>query len=464
MFAAQETTLFDVTDRLEPSIIKTGQKSGNYCAAQMNNNAGLSFMIVVNEAGDFALRTRDGNEFFLLSGVIGNAGDGIPNITYEPTKKPTNVAQGTNLVYVWNYRNRLYFIQKHSMNAWYLPLDAVGGVLQPIYLAGASARGGKLLFGATWSVDTGDGTDDKCVFVTTLGEVLIFTGSNPGDAANWRQEGRYQIGAPLGMNAHTLLGGDLIILTVDGAVPISQAIQKDSGALDLALLTKNIKPLWRDEVFDKRDKPWTIKKWDEYGGIFIAAPGGERADNKRCLVANNATGAWFTYTWDATCFLRQRDWMFFGTPDGKIMWADRGGRDDGRPYTATLVGGWETFQSGAAQVTWHQARAIFLARATEPFHPQITAAVDYVVSIPTPPPIGPDVGTIGVWDEGHWDDAMWDASPRPPRTTRNTMWVSIGNSGFAHAPVVQAQIAQTTRPTVELIAIGTTQETGGVNV
>ena len=209
---------------------------------------------------------------------------------------------------------------------------------------------------------------------------------------------------------------------------------------------------------------WTIKKWDEYGGIFIAAPGGTKVYNRRCLVANNETGAWFVYTWDATCFLRLREHMFFGTRDGRIMWADRSGSDDGRPYTATLVGGWETFQSGSAQVTWHQARAIFLARASEPFQPQLTSAVDYVVSIPPPPPIGPDIGRSAVWDEGLWDDALWDADNRPPRTTRNTLWVSIGTSGFAHAPVVQAQIKQTSRPTVELIAIGTTQERGGVNV
>jgi hypothetical protein len=465
MYAANATTLYDVTLQHAPTVIKTGQASGNYCAVQMNNNAGEVYMIVANDAGDFLLRTRDGVTFTTLSGVIGAAGDGVTNITYDPAKLPAGVAQGTGLVYVWKYRNRLYFIQKNSMNAWYLDtIDAVGGVLKPIYMAGASNRGGKLLFGATWSIDAGDGTDDKCVFVTDLGDVLIFTGSNPGDATNWRQEGRYQIGAPLGMNAHCLLGGDLIILTVDGAVPLSQAITKDSGAMDLALLTKNIKPLWRDEVYRKRDQHWTIKRWDEYGGIFIAAPGGEKDFNKRCLVANNATGAWFTYTWDATCFALMREFMFFGLPNGKIMWADRRGHDDGKPYVATLVGGWETFQSGAAQVVWHQARAIFLARSNEPFQPQLDAAVDYVTTIPQPPPIGPDVGQLSVWDEGLWDEALWDADDRPPRTTRNTMWVSIGKSGFAHAPVVQVQIKQTTRPTVELIAIGTTQEPGGVNV
>ena len=72
---------------------------------------------------------------------------------------------------------------------------------------------------------------------------------------------------------------------------------------------------------------------------------------------------------------------------------------------------------------------------------------------------------LDVWDEGLWDDALWDAAaPATPRTTRNTMWVSIGMSGFAHAPIVQVQVAQNARPDVELIAIGTTQERGGVNV
>jgi len=463
MYAANATKLYDVTTGIA-TMIKDGQGSGNYFSAQMNNNSGDNFMIVGNDAGDFLLRTRDGLAFFLLSGVIGAAGDGVPNITYDPAKLPAGVPQGTGLVYSWKYRNRLYFIQESSMNAWYLPLDAVGGVLQPIYLAGAATKGGKLLFGASWSIDAGDGIDDKCVFVTDLGELLIFTGSNPSDAANWRQEGRYQIGPPLGMNAHMLLGGDLLIATVDGIVPVSQAIQKDSGALTLALLTRNIKPLWRGEVDDKREWPWTMKRWDEYGGIFVATPGGTTPSTKHCLVANNETGAWFVYTWDVTCLIRMRGDMFFGTQTGIVMQADRTGYDDGLPYTATLVGGWETFQSGAARVTWHQARAVFASRFAEPFQPQLAAAVDYLITIPPPPPPGLDPGVLDVWDEGLWDDALWDTPAAGKAPIRNTMWVSIGMSGFAHAPIVQVQVAQQARPDVELIAIGTTQETGGVNV
>ena len=43
------------------------------------------------------------------------------------------------------------------MNAWYLDIDAYQGALQMIPLGGSAAKGGSLLFGATWSIDTGDG-------------------------------------------------------------------------------------------------------------------------------------------------------------------------------------------------------------------------------------------------------------------------------------------------------------------
>jgi hypothetical protein len=462
MYAANATKLYDVTSST-PVLVKGSQASGNYVAAQLFNQA-ENWMIALNDAGDFVLRTKNGIAWTVLSGVAGAAADGANNITYDPAKLPTGVAQGTGLVYAWTYRNRLYFIQRDSMNAWYLDVNFVGGVLQPIYLSGASTRGGKLLFGATWSIDAGDGTDDKCVFVTDTGEVLVFTGSNPGDVANWRQEGRYHIGAPLGMNAHIVIGGDLFIMTVDGVVPLSEAISKESGKLEQAMISRTIKPLWRDEVAAKRAYPWTIKKWDEYGAVFIATPGGTTPTTKSCLLLNNVTGAWARFTWDATCFLRMRTDMFFGTQNGIVMQADRSGYDDGVPYVATLVGGWEMFQNGSAQVVWHQARAIFTAGANEPFEPQLAATVDYGITIPPPPPAGIDPGSGEGWDEGAWDSAHWDAPSSGGPIQRSTLWVSIGASGHAHAPIVQVTVAQVSRPRVELIAIATTQERGGVNV
>jgi hypothetical protein len=450
MFAGNATKLYDVTANGTPTLIASGQSSGNYCASQMANASG-DYMMVVNDAGDYPLRF-DGSIWTVLNGG---------QITGPPG---SSVVAGHNLTYVWKYRGRWFFIEGGSMNAWYLPLDAIQGALAMIPLSGAAAKGGKLLFGASWSLDAGNGIDQKCVFVTDLGEILIFSGTDPSNADMWKQEGLYAMSPPLGMNAHLQVGGDLLVATVDGIIPTSQAIAKDVTVLDLAAITLPIKSMWRDEVTAKRTWAWTMKKWDEYGGIFVTWPGGPPGQT-RCAAFNVGTNAWTRFTgWDATCFIRMRSDMYFGTQTGIIMHADQTGTDDGQPYVATLVMGWGVFQSGAAEVTWRQARASFRASFAEPFQPQLAATVDYVVTLPPPPPPGQDPGIADVWDQGLWDQAKWDqAAPGTP-AVRNTGWVSIGATGYDHAPIVQVTVAQQAKPDVELIAIGATYESMGVNV
>jgi hypothetical protein len=449
MYAGQATKLFDVTFST-PTLIKSGQASGNYCASQLANASG-DYMLVLNDAGDFPLR-YDGTTWTTLNAdqIHGPVG--------------STVEHGRNLTYVCKYRNRWFFVEGGTMNAWYLGIDSIGGLLSMIPLSGAATRGGKLLFCATWSIDAGDGIDDKLVFCTNHGELLIFTGSNPADASNWRQEGRYQVPEPMGMNAHIPIGGDLLIATVEGIVPVSAAITKTSGDLDLAMITKNIKSTWRNEAITKNNMPWTLERWDEYGAMFVTFPGG-KPGKRYCGIVNTGTGAWGRYTgWDVTCFIRLRGDMFFGTQDGIIQQADRNGNDDGVAYTATMVGGWEMFQSPSQTVVWRQARANFTTKSNADFNPQVSACTDYVVSIPTAPPPAADPGVLDVWDQGLWDEALWDQDVPAFAIVRNTGWVSVGLTGYSHAPVIQVTMQQQAKPDVELISISATYERCGVNV
>jgi hypothetical protein len=511
MFAAQPTKLFDVT-LTTPVLIKAGQTSGNYAAAQMNNAAG-DWLIACNDAGDPPLRFNGTSWVSLDVSTIPAWANGVAYSIGATAKDPdgtywrnatahTSAATGTfaadraarpgfwlataadgsswitgpapgfgpppALSYVWKYRNRLFFIQRRSMSAWYLDINSVGGALLEIPLSGAAGKGGTLLFGAVYSTDAGDGNDDKCVFVTTLGEVLVFTGTNPGDAANWRQEGRWALGKPMGMNAHTQIGGDLVVLTIEGIVPLSVALARDISQTELAMLTRTIKPMWRENVAKRTTYPWTIARWDEYGALFVTWPGGNPGD-RMCAVSNLATGAWCRFIgYDALCFLRRGADLFYGTQDGIIMQGERTGYDDGnharKPYLATLVGGWEMFGAPAANFTWHQARANFHSAAGEPFQPQLAAAVNYNIVLPSPPQAGPDTGPLDVWDQGLWDDARWDQPPPLAPPVRSTLWVSIGETGYAHAPIVQVTVSQLAPPKVELISIGATYEPAGVNV
>ena len=449
MFVANATKVYDVSTST-PVEVASGRTSGNYAASQMANAAG-DFLTAVNDTGDAPLQF-DGTTWTVLDGgeITGPVG--------------TAVEAGLNLVHVCKYRNRYFFIEGNSMNAWYLPLNAIGGVLALIPLSGAAAKGGKLLFATSWSIDAGDGIDDKLVFATTLGELIIFTGGNPADPANWRQEGRYDLSPPLGMNAFLSIGGDLLVATVDGILPVSGAITKSRSELELASVTRTIRSMWRTEALDKRDQHWTIKKWDAYGGIFVTLPG-DPVGKHKLLAVNSATGAWTRFTgWDAMCFVGMRDDMFFGTQTGIVMQMDRTGKDDGAPYLATLVGGWEMFQSPSQTVTWRQSRVSFSARSGEPFVPQVSACTDYIITLPPPPLIGPDPGLLDLWDEGLWDAAEWDAPMPPTNVVRNTGWVSIGQTGFTHAPIIQVYVAQQAKPEVDLIAIAATFERAGITV
>src|SRR5215831_15271728 len=108
MFAGQATTLYDVTTTT-PVVVKGGQASGNYSTAIMGNQSGIH-LIAVNDAGDFPLHF-DGTtwETFNADQIVGPTGPGT-----------TGVEHGSGLTYVWTYRNRMFFIQGGTMNAYYL--------------------------------------------------------------------------------------------------------------------------------------------------------------------------------------------------------------------------------------------------------------------------------------------------------------------------------------------------------
>lgn len=527
MFAATATRLFDVSFADTPTLI-TGigtQTDGNYSAAQLANTGG-DWLLAVNDSGDFvrryngtswtylstttptawafthnyivgdrALDTTDNTRWKCLiahtspgSGTfaaartafatanpppatqqweVERASDNVSFIT-GPVTAPASIQNGQGLTHVWKHANRLFFVQGGTMNAWCLPVHAVGGELIYIPLSGATKRGGSLLFGASWSVDSGSGMDDKCIFVTDQGEVVIFAGTDPTSSTNWKQEGCYDISKPLGKNAHTKLGGDILIATVDGIVPLTATMSKDVSALSLAAITYNIEPMWTRELRDPiKTYPWTLAKWDEGSALFVTFPGGKSYKTKTVGVSNLHTGAWCRYVgWDAMCFMQINGNLFFGTQDGRIMLAESTGFDDahyegdsdyplGNSYVCTMVGGWEMFQTPPNQVTWLQARAAFFSAASEPFEPQLSATTDYAFKMPLPPAVGPDVGGLSVWDQGLWDLALWDQLSYVA-SARNTLWVSIGETGFSHAPIVQVSIGQKIRPDVELISVSAT--------
>jgi hypothetical protein len=358
------------------------------------------------------------------------------------------------------YRNRIWLTDQ-TMTAYYLPIDAITGAVGDVVLAGVFRKGGNILFTATWSVDAGNGPNDYIVFATTEGEYAIYQG-DPADAATWGIVGLYDASPPMGKNAYLRVGGDLLVLTEIGLVPMSNIKNKDPAALALASISRNIQPDWQSEAQLRRTLPWEIVKWTSRNIAYITCPvtGEESVTPPICFAVNLETGAWSKVTgWNTRCMILHDDGVYFGTNDGALVQADIGGSDQGELIYYTYVGQMDHLGAVGAYKTVTQARAIF--RTLAEFNPKVSVTTDYSVSLPSYPAAA-SPASASLWDVGLWDQATWDTGTTYYTVT--TKWVSIGRSGFAHAPVILMTSGSTAAPSAELVAFDTLYNPGGMAV
>ena len=121
------------------------------------------------------------------------------------------------LVNVCVSKQRLFFAEKGSLNAWYTSgVGEVQGTLYKLDLSTIFRDGGELITIASWTQDAGQGIDDLTVFLTSEGEVAVYAGSNPNDASDWRLKGIYRMSRPIGYRCTVQHQGDIVIISEDG--------------------------------------------------------------------------------------------------------------------------------------------------------------------------------------------------------------------------------------------------------
>lgn len=432
-FAATASVISEITTvadaNVAPTPTVTGRTSGRYSTEHFGT-AGGDYLYAVNGSDDPLL--YNGTTFTPINATS------TPAITGAPT---------ADFSHVWSFANRLFFVEQGSMTAWYLPVDSIGGAAQSFSLAGVFKLGGALLFGAKWSMDAGDGLDDKCVFVSTQGEVAVYEGTNPGSAADWSKAGVYQIAKPLGPNANVTAGGDLLIATEVGLVPISEAVKRDVAALELGAVSQPIAPYWQQQARLISGQNWEIVKLPRQNIMVVSQPAVDDMVGS-CLVANLQTGAWSRIVgWKTNCLGTFSNEGYFGGSSGLVFLMNSGGSDDGAPYTCVFMGHHDDFAAPTMQKTVLQMRPVF--RSGTPFLPKLDAVVDYDETVSSPPSSPSDFSGNG-WDEGEWDAALWDSENLIVRPAR---WVSIGATGHVVAPVLQLTYGVTPTPLVEFVSI-----------
>ncbi len=354
----------------------------------------------------------------------------------------TNVATAA-LNQVWLFKERLFFVEKDSLSVWYLPVKSLGGAASEIDLGAVFRRGGRLMFGATWSLDSGSGLDDVCIFVTTNGEVAVYQGTDPASAATWSLTGVYDISAPLNKHAFFKAGGDLAILTLDGIIPLSEALKRDRAALQAVAISYPIEDAWKAAVANATTAfPVTATLWQSQAMLLIGVPG----RTSTAYVANARTGAWCRYTgWDVRCGAVANDDLYFGTSDGKVMQGETGGSDNGAQYTGIYVPKFTTAGSPVKKVLNH-AGATFLCAGVPQF--RMVGLADYVVpSLTVPQTVVSNESST--WGTGVWGTFVWGGSAAAEPFDQWKTVRAVGHS-ISHAFLVTAN--QAPKPIFEILS------------
>jgi hypothetical protein len=446
LFAADATNIFDITSPADkdvaPSADVSSQTSGYYSHVNISTSGGF-YMYAVN--GDDYPQLYDGSTWQQVTDV---------STPFAITGLSTSQLQA--LSHVGVYRSRLVFAESGSLNIHYLPADSVGGAAGTLSLKGVFGEGGEILFTTTWSLDSGDGLDDKLVVVTTEGEVAIY--ENDFADASFNKVGVYNITPPMGKNAFIKAGGDPIIATKTGMVPVSQAVTKDPAALSLSAISYPFEDKWLEGVKNRSSLPWEVVKWPDKDLAYVSQPIDSDDDEALCFVVNLLTGAWSTYKgWDTRCFALHDSQLYFGSNDSKVKKAELTGYDDDdQAYLCKYAGAWDHLNVVGATKTVRQARAIF--RTSNDFLPQISGSVDYATSFPSAPNAVALEASDSLWDSGLWDEAVWDVGSES--RTYTTRWKAIEKTGSSFSPQIQVTVAGNNTPTAELAVFDVTYETG----
>jgi hypothetical protein len=308
------------------------------------------------------------------------------------------------------------------------------------------------LFGASWSLDGGGGLTAQCIFVTTEGECAVYQGTDPSVAANWSLVGVYRIGKPMGPKAWIHAGGDLVIATDVGFVPLSQAVQRDYAALSPSAVSYPIETAWNDAVAARSGEFWGCEVWPSKQMVLVALP--TVSDTSPQIFAANArTGAWARFTgWDATCVQLFGERLFFGSAGGKIIEAEVTGADQEAVYVSTCVPLFDPLKSPASLKTGMSARATLLSPL------RVAAGLsfqhDFTVNLP-PAPDDIVIPAGALWGVGIWGTSQWGATAV---TQTFQEWRSISGSGYSVAPAVQISSGSIVPPDVELVSIDMTYD------
>jgi hypothetical protein len=456
MFAATNAGIYDVTTSTDP----------DYPVAPANAHALTSGLLQYTQI------TNAGGAYLIAANGVDAACfyNGTSWASFVADATPVNPGEidglaPAGIVSPLLFKNRIWCIEKDSLSAWYFPTDAIAGVLEEFPMGGIFPKGGNLVEIASWSLDTGAGMDDMLVFRTSMGEIAIYSGNDPSDTETWQLVSIFYVSEPVGKVPSVDLGGDVVMLTRSGLIPLSKVVQ---GAAQESLfesaLSRNISKTLNRLIVAREDGQafeWEIHNVPALQMLWVVIPPTSTTSDVQ-FVMNTTTGAWTAFDLPATCLSVMAGLVYFGTADGRVCVYTSGSTvtkdaikldgTGGGAVSGEFLSAFSYLDDPTSLKHFKLVRPVMQA-TTQP-DTRLSLALDFDTG---------DLNTYGTptgsvtqsynWDSGIWDDAVWSNTSSIFRP-----WSSV--TGIGYAAAVRFKVSNIS--STSLAAMEVVYEKGGV--
>lgn len=402
LFAASGTSVYDIsTSGAIGAAVYTSFTNSRLEYVNFANSAG-TYLYIVNGAD--APTTYDGTTW------------ANPSLTF-PMGVSSDEMNSINM-----HKSRVWFTRGGTLEAYFLDPLAISGTASLFDLSSVAQLGGELIASATWSIDAGTGLDDLMVFFTSEGEVIVYRGTDPTSAANWLLVGVFRIGSPIGgARCWIKYAGDLLVITTDGIVPLSGALQSSRTNPRVAI-TDNIQTAVNTAVTAYGGNfGWQLLDFPKGNMLMLNVPVNE-GDMQEQYVMNSITKAWCRFTgWDANCFTLYNDMPYFGA-DTYVGLAWSGNADNGTNITADILQSFQSFGNLSALKRFTMARPVIRSNGTPAILTNVNLDYD-VRAVTTNILFTPS--SRAKWDNAKWEQAKWGGGQNILKT-----WQGLNGIGF----------------------------------
>ena len=271
--------------------------------------------------------------------------------------------------------------------------------------------------------------DDNLAFMTNKGELILYSGTDPANAATWTLIGVWNLGEPVGTRCMMKWTGDLLVLTLGGLIPMASTLQSSRLDPRVALTDKIQGAITEATTNYGSSAGWQIFYNSKNNYLCINVP--VSVGSQQQYAMNTITGSWAQFMgWPANCWENFNNEPYFGG-SGVVSHAwDTSYADNSTNIATVALQAFNYFGDPGTKKYFTRARPAIYSNGT----PNVSLGinVDFDTSNTTAP-IGGSVPSSGVWDTATWDNSAWGAGP-----TITNSWLGVTGIGYCGALQLQS--------------------------